>query len=115
MCADRAHRNATLISKQVVAEASFNLLRKAGMAEDVLFDILTSFSARCRVVETSLKTHRTASRIRGAHHFGYWDSLIIVSALEAGCPTPYTEDLQHGMVIDGKLTILNPLRNPPAP
>ena len=35
-------------------------------------------------------------------------ALIVSSALEAGCETLYTEDLQSGQVIDGRLTFQNP-------
>lgn len=38
----------------------------------------------------------------------YWDSLIVSSALEAGCDMLYTEDLQHGQVIENRLTVKNP-------
>jgi predicted nucleic acid-binding protein len=37
----------------------------------------------------------------------FWDSLIVEAAIEAGAERLYTEDLQHGQVIEG-LTILNP-------
>jgi predicted nucleic acid-binding protein len=37
-----------------------------------------------------------------------WDSLIVASALESQCSILYTEDLQHGQVIDQVLTIVNP-------
>ena len=100
------------ISTQVVAEVSSNLLRKAGMAEDALLDIITGFYSRCRVLETGLAVHQAASRIRTAHQFSYWDSLIIASALEGGCTILYSEDMQHGQVIDGRLTVLNPLLEP---
>jgi predicted nucleic acid-binding protein len=40
--------------------------------------------------------------------FSHFDSLVIATALDAGCERLYTEDLQHGQVIDGHLTILNP-------
>jgi len=33
--------------------------------------------------------------------------LILASALEAGCTTLYTEDLQHGQMVEG-LRIENP-------
>jgi predicted nucleic acid-binding protein len=36
--------------------------------------------------------------------------LIIAAALEAGCATLYSEDLQHGQVIDQRLTIINPFK-----
>lgn len=32
----------------------------------------------------------------------------IANALAAGCATLYSEDLQHGQVIDGRLTLVNP-------
>jgi len=34
--------------------------------------------------------------------------LIVASALENGCGTLYTEDLQHGQIIENKLLIVNP-------
>lgn len=56
----------------------------------------------------TLATHKAALRI--AERFGYrlYDSLIIASALEAGCTTLYSEDMQDGQVIDGTLTIRDP-------
>ncbi|HEY7499132.1 MAG TPA: hypothetical protein VH740_11495 [Vicinamibacterales bacterium] len=39
-----------------------------------------------------------------------FDGLIAASALEADCDTLYSEDLQDGQVIDGRLTIRNPFR-----
>jgi len=40
-----------------------------------------------------------------------FDSMIVASALLADCKTLYSEDLQHGQVIEGQLTITNPFRN----
>jgi predicted nucleic acid-binding protein len=39
-----------------------------------------------------------------------YDSLIIASALEAGCATLFSEDMQHGQAIDSTLTIRNPFQ-----
>jgi predicted nucleic acid-binding protein len=39
----------------------------------------------------------------------FWDSLVIVSALEAGCKRLYSEDLKHHMTLDG-LMIVNPFK-----
>jgi len=38
----------------------------------------------------------------------YWDALIVATALLSGCDTLYSEDLQHGQVFEGRVTILNP-------
>lgn len=37
----------------------------------------------------------------------YWDAAIIAAALELGCDTLYSEDLNHGQDYGG-LTVLNP-------
>ena len=42
----------------------------------------------------------------------YWDSIIVASALENRCSILYTEDMQHGQVVDQRLTIVNPFLNP---
>jgi predicted nucleic acid-binding protein len=99
-----------VINEQVIAEVSSNLLRKAGMAEEALVEIVTSFYSRCRVVSPSQETHLDASRLRATYRFSYWDSLIVAAALESGCSVLYSEDLQDDQIVDGKLTIKNPLR-----
>jgi len=42
------------------------------------------------------------------YHLSHWDALIIASAIHAGCDTVYSEDMQHGQVFDGRLTVVNP-------
>jgi len=42
------------------------------------------------------------------YRFSWWDSLIVASALETQCDALYTEDLQHGQVIENTLQIINP-------
>ncbi len=39
--------------------------------------------------------------------YHFYDALIVTAAIESGCHTLYSEDLQHGRKI-GTLTILNP-------
>ncbi len=40
----------------------------------------------------------------------FWDSLIIAAALDSGCTTLYSEDMQNGLKIDF-LTIVNPFNS----
>lgn len=61
-------------------------------------------------VPITISTHQTALRIAEKQAFEIYDALVVAAALEAGCATLYSEDLQHGQVIDGKLTIRNPFR-----
>jgi len=38
----------------------------------------------------------------------YWDSLMVSSAIGTNCDILFTEDLQHGQIIENRLKILNP-------
>jgi predicted nucleic acid-binding protein len=61
-------------------------------------------------VPVTIHTHETALMVAQQHGFEIYDALVVAAALEAGCSTLYSEDLQDGQVIDRKLTIRNPFR-----
>ncbi len=48
--------------------------------------------------------------IREKYKFQYYDSLIIATALENKCTILYSEDMQHGQIIERQLKIINPFR-----
>lgn len=56
----------------------------------------------------TLPTHEAALRIADRLGYRFCDNLIIASALEAGCATLYSEDMQDGQVVEGALTIRIP-------
>ena len=58
----------------------------------------------------TISTHETALKLAEDHGYEVYDALVIAAALESGCSTLYSEDLQDGQVIDGKLTIRNPFK-----
>jgi predicted nucleic acid-binding protein len=60
-----------------------------------------------RVVPLTADTNAAALSLARDHSFAFYDALIVASAIEAGCDTLYSEDMQHGRVIGG-LTIINP-------
>jgi predicted nucleic acid-binding protein len=55
----------------------------------------------------TLDTHAAALSIARDHRLPFYDALIVASAVEAGCDTLYSEDMQNGRRI-GALTIRNP-------
>jgi predicted nucleic acid-binding protein len=55
--------------------------------------------------------HRSAVEISARYGYRIYDSLILAAAMQAGCSTVYTEDMQHGQKV-GKLTIVNPFLQP---
>ncbi|MDP2783620.1 MAG: PIN domain-containing protein [Sulfurimicrobium sp.] len=101
-----------IVSEQVIAEVSANLLRKAGIEDAHLMRLVESFYGRCQVVTPGLDLHRRAHGLRGKYHLSFWDSLIVAAALEAGCNTLLTEDMQHGLMVEDQLSVLNPLLEP---
>jgi predicted nucleic acid-binding protein len=54
-----------------------------------------------------IRLYQRALDIQARYHYGFYGALIIAAALEAGCTRLYSEDLQHGQLIE-RLTIENP-------
>jgi predicted nucleic acid-binding protein len=55
----------------------------------------------------TIDVHEAAIGVARNHRFHFYDSLIVATALRAGCSILYSEDLHHGQTIE-RLTILNP-------
>lgn len=56
------------------------------------------------------ETHRDAMRIAQRYAIHIYDAMIVASALQSGCEVLLTEDMQDGLIIDGRLRIENPFR-----
>ncbi|WP_037087721.1 PIN domain-containing protein [Neorhizobium vignae] len=52
----------------------------------------------------------TALKLVGRYNFAFYDALMVAAALKADCTRYYSEDLQDGLVVEGKLTVINPFR-----
>jgi len=65
--------------------------------------------SRFRIQDMTLTVLNTALRIRKTYGFSFWDSAIVAAASALRCDRVYTEDLNHGQVVEG-LTIVNPFR-----
>jgi predicted nucleic acid-binding protein len=103
------------ISTQVVNECSHVLRRKAGWPPARVAAELTLMIGLTRLVEVRMDDVRAAWSLAERYGFSHFDSLILATALAAGCTTLYTEDLRHGQVIEGSLTLANPFLAQPRP
>ena len=65
-------------------------------------------------VQPSLRLYHASLDIQSRYRFAYYDALIVASALDAGCATLYSEDMQDRQRIEG-LTVVDPFRAGPAP
>jgi predicted nucleic acid-binding protein len=96
------------ISTQVLSETANVAIKKLALPLSETGKLLAMLEATCRVEIVTPATMRRTLDIAGRYGFSWYDSLIVATALEAGCDTLYTEDLHHGQVIEGKLTVTNP-------
>ena len=96
------------ISVQVIDEFTAVLRRKFRLEWHEIADAVADLRAALDPVRpVGIDTWTAAVALARQHHFGFHDSLILASALEAGCDTLLTEDLQAGRRIEG-LAIVNP-------
>ena len=96
------------ISVQVLNEFAAVSLRKLRMPLPEVKEILDTVRVVCDVVPVTVETHDRAMAIVARYGFSLYDSLLIAAALIAGSRRLYSEDLQHGQLIDRQLRVVNP-------
>ena len=99
-----------VISVQVLNEFASVASRKLGMSWAEIREVLETVRSICRIEPLSLETHDRGLAVAERYGFSVYDSMILASALLADCTTLFTEDLQDGQRIDGRLTVRNPFR-----
>lgn len=97
-----------IISVQVLNEFASVASRKLGLSYPEIRDALKTLQRVCKVISITLETHELGLQLAERYGFSIYDSLIVAAALIAECGTLYSEDLQSGQVIDGRLVIQNP-------
>ena len=96
------------ISVQVLNEFASVASRKLGMSMPEIREFLGVVRAVCTVEPISEATHDRGLAVSERYGFSIYDSIIVASALLAGCATLFSEDLQDGQVIEDQLTVRNP-------
>jgi predicted nucleic acid-binding protein len=100
-------RSATLvISTQVMIESYNALLRAALLDPAGALEIVEALADE-HVVATDAALVLRALRLSQHHQLSHWDGLIVQAALDAGCGTLFSEDMQAGRRY-GDLEIVDP-------
>lgn len=94
------------ISNQVLGEAYNVLTRRLDWPAGRALEAVRLF-ASLRVEVASTQTVLAGLALAEAHGLSGWDALIVQTALQAGCDTLYSEDLQAGRRF-GALQVVNP-------
>ena len=109
--ADRAERLISAggtISVQVLNELANVARRKMRLSWPELHRLLATFRALLPVTPMTVEIHDAGMAIGERYGLSTFDALIAASAISAGCDVLWSEDMQHGMTIDGRLRIANP-------
>jgi len=96
-----------VISVQVLNEFAVVALRKLKMPLNEVREILDTIRAVCAVEPITVETHDRGLAVLERYKFSFYDSILVATALISGAKILYSEDLQHGQVID-KLRVTNP-------
>ena len=96
------------ISVQVlneVANVSRRKMRHDWERTRLLLETIQRFVA---VAELTRQSHALGLDMAERYRLSIYDGMIVASALLAGCDTLYSEDMHAGLVVDGRLRIVNP-------
>jgi predicted nucleic acid-binding protein len=98
-----------VVSVQVLNELVAVARRKLGMSWREVTAALAAIRTLCpSPVPITIETHEAALRIAVEYGYHIYDALVVAAALQANCTTLYSEDLQVGQVIDGRVTVRSP-------
>ncbi len=103
-------RQAPIISVQVLNEVTYVCIRKLKMDWDDIAQFLELVRKFCKVVALTEDVHDRARRLAQRYRLSFYDACIAAAAIAAGCGTLYTEDLDHGQILEECLCIQNPFR-----
>lgn len=95
-------------STQVLSEAANVLRRKFKLDYPNIAAAVAEVCAACHVYVVTSETVAHALTLGERYRHSYFDSLILAAALECGCETLASEDMQNGFVVESSLTIWNP-------
>jgi predicted nucleic acid-binding protein len=97
-----------VISVQVLNEFTNVAYRKLAMPLADVREVLDTVRSICRTEALTIEDHDRATQVMERYKFSFYDSVIVASALRADCRILYSEDLQHGQVVERQLKVVNP-------
>lgn len=107
--AERALADADFVSVQLLNEFALVAKRKMRLDwPDVLAQVARLRAAVDLVLPLDEIAHKGALRIAARYLLPFYDSLMLSVALIGGARTFYSEDLQHGLLIDDTLRVVDP-------
>ena len=98
------------ISVQVLNELTSVARRKMQLSWPDTHAFLNMLRDLLTVHPLTVEVHETGLELAERYGFSTHDATIAASALHAGCDILWSEDMQHGMMLDEGLRIVDPFR-----
>ena len=103
-------RGGGTISIQVLNELTNVARRKLQLSWDHTHLLLETVRTATTVVALSVETHEAGLRLAARHSLSIYDAMIVAAASLSGCDTLWSEDMQHGLVIEDRMQIVDPFK-----
>jgi len=97
-----------IVSTQVVSEYLNVMKRLLSIPKFELLELCALWMNECHIQIVEKSTINIAKQIVQRYDLQLFDSIIVATAIEADCKILYSEDMQHNMIINRQLTIINP-------
>ncbi len=108
--AEQAIASGGAISVQVLNELTNVARRKMQMPWTDIQAFLSTVRGLLTVHPVTVEIHETGLALAERYGLSTFDAMIAAAALDAGCDTLWSEDMQHGMALEEGLQIVNPFR-----
>jgi predicted nucleic acid-binding protein len=99
-----------VLSVQVLNEYVSVARRKLALSWTETREVIAAVKSACEIVPLSVEAQAAAMRISEISQLSIYDASIVAAALEAGCDTLLSEDMQHGQKFE-TLSVVNPYRS----
>ncbi|MFT4256940.1 MAG: PIN domain-containing protein [Pseudoxanthomonas sp.] len=97
-----------IISVQVLNEFTANARRKLKLDWSAIDAFIAAIRCNCKIVPLTEEAWEQGRYIAERYQLQVYDAMIVSAALQVGAQTLYSEDLHAGLLIEGRLKVVNP-------
>ena len=97
-----------VVPSQVVTEYLNVTKRLFKLSKHEALDVCLCNLDGCEIQPMGFSTLQFAKKLMERYDFQLFDSIVVALALEADCQILYSEDMQHELVVEKRLKIINP-------
>ena len=98
------------ISNQVINEVANILFKKFKLNSFEVETTILQINNMSNMFNLTLAIQIKAIRIKKDYNLQFYDALIVATALENNCTILYSVDMQDSLVVENRLTIINPFK-----